>query len=292
MASLKDIKTRITSVRSTQKITSAMRMIASAKLRRTQSRALHIEQYRAALRKTVDDMLATGGSLHSPLSEQRPVRHVTLVAIASSSGLCGAFNTNVWNAAKARMEALREQGVAVTVVPIGKKMAYELDKLQLPYPGEDILLADQFTQNPTPATQQAVRQLADRLKTAFTDSRTDCVEIIHTHSRSMGSIHVTCQQLLPLTPEAAGTAAGNEFIIEPDAGTFCQTVSDRLLLVTLMTAMMDSATSEHASRMIAMQTADDNAQDLLQQLTLLYNKTRQQGITNELIDLMSGRMSQ
>lgn len=292
MASLKDIKTRITSVRSTQKITSAMRMIASAKLHRTQGRTQHILQYKAALRQTVDEMLNAGTSLHSPLSEERTAKHVTIVAIASSSGLCGAFNTNVWNAVKARMEELNVQGADTTVVPLGKKMAHELDKLQLRYPEENVTLVEQFTQNPTAETQHAVRLLADRLKSSFTSGQTDRVEIIHTHFRSMGSMHVTCQQLLPFMPENASASAGEEFIIEPDADTFCQTAADKLLGVTLMAAMMDSATSEHASRMIAMQTADDNAQELMQQLTLLYNKTRQQSITNELIDLMSGRMSQ
>lgn len=294
MASLKDIKTRITSVRNTQKVASAMRMIASAKLHRTQNRSLYIGEYMQALQQTVGEMLAGGNAPKgSALSEMRPVRHVTLLAIGSSGGLCGAYSSNVWSRVEARLAELDAQGTAYSLVPIGKKMAHELDKRHMPYDSSCVLLGDAFTQDPSGGNLHQLYQLADRLKDTFVAGRTDSVEVIYTHFHSMGKMEVSSLPLLPFSADAKTQTAndGELFLMEPDSDMLYRTATDKLLRVTLMATLMDSATSEHASRMIAMQAADDNAQELLTQLTLLYNKTRQQGITNELIDLMSGRMS-
>lgn len=247
-----------------------------------------------ALQQTVGEVLAGWNTpADSALSAERPVKHVTLMAIGSSNGLCGAYNSNVWGQVAARLQELTEQGVGCRVVPIGKKMAHELDKLHVPYNDNHIQLGDYFTQNPSGENLHLLQQLADHLKETFVAGETDRVEIIYTHFHSMGKIKVSCMRLLPFSPaiEVKEGKGREDFLMEPDRTTLYHTATDKLLRVTLMATLMNSATAEHASRMIAMQTADDNAQELLTQLTLLYNKTRQQGITNELIDLMSGRMS-
>ncbi|MBO7660465.1 MAG: ATP synthase F1 subunit gamma [Bacteroidaceae bacterium] len=287
MSSLKEIKSRIASIKSTQKITSAMRMIASAKLHRTQSMTENFLRYKEQLRIILDD-LGCANIDEEPLEQEQKKNHsVLLIPISSNSGLCGAFNSNLSKATFKRISELKSEGTDVQLVPIGKKIVHELNKegipCQLDYAKtiETLEKGDPF---------EAVSQLTRYVLGEYKQGSIGRVEFIFHHFKSMGSQVVTVKEL-PLEPPRVGkTDEDNPFLTEPTAEELINSIHPRLLNAEVYGTLLDSFTSEHSARMLAMQTADDNANELLKELTLLYNKTRQQAITNELIDIMGGKV--
>ena len=263
MASLKEKKVRIASIRSTQKITAAMKMVSSAKLHHTQTQTEHTLLYANKLSAILNGLLDAECDLESPYTEKREVKQVALAVFSSSSGLCGTFNANVWKELSARLHELEAQHTAVCLYPIGKKIADELHKAG--YTTED----DFLHLGEKPSYEEAVR-LAGKLMELFSSGKADRVELLYHHFKNMATQVLTHKVYLPVTlPQA---------LLFP-----------KLLNLTIYTTLLDTTTSEHAARMMAMQTANDNANDLIQELTLQYNKTRQQAITNELLDIMGGQ---
>ena len=292
MASLKEIKGRINSIRNTQKITSAMRMVATAKLRRTQGRAAQVTTYAHELTTILVHLQAMMQSKNIlPNTEKRPLKHVTLIAISSNSGLCGVFNTNLFKALKSRIQEYQNKGAEVNVVPIGKKVARELAKLGLEYSSNLIENGEIYTSNPTPETQAPLNDLLRSLNENYESGQLDYVEVVAPHFKSMGTQTIETYQLVPFKVEVENEEYSSltDYIVEPSPIDLYLHMVPLLQRTRLLEILLDAATAEHAARMLAMQTADDNASDLLQELTLLYNKTRQQSITNELIDIMSGK---
>jgi len=313
MASLKEIKGRIASVQSTQKITSAMRMVASAKLHHTQGitqNFLVYKQHLAAILKslgyqdadnkqTASVSTTEGIQNNSSLSEQSETmaapKSVLLIPVASNSGLCGAFNTNIAKATLHRMQEWKDKDASVTLMPIGKKIAHSLQNEGIEYCAQHVELLDKMGKEDIyPAVVALMNEVAQMRE----NGAIDCVEFIYHHFKSMGSQMITIEQMpqLPQTAQPSqtpqpplGGEVTQDYITEPSAAVLLQQFYPRVLNAKAYGIMLDSITSEHAARMLAMQTADDNAQELIQELTLVYNKTRQQSITNELIDIMSGK---
>ena len=274
MASLKEIKVRIASIRSTQKITAAMKMVSSAKLHHTQTLTEHTLLYANKLSAILNGLLDAECNLESPYTEKREVKQVAIAVFSSSSGLCGTFNANVWKELSARLHELEAQHTAVCLYPIGKKIADELHKAG--YTTED----DFLHLGEKPSYEEAVR-LAGKLMELFSSGKADRVELLYHHFKNMATQVLTHKVYLPVTlPQASveNTAPTTDYILEPSPES-----------LTIYTTLLDTTTSEHAARMMAMQTANDNANDLIQELTLQYNKTRQQAITNELLDIMGGQ---
>ncbi len=292
MASLKEIKGRINSIRNTQKITSAMRMVATAKLRRTQGRAAQVTAYAQELTTILSHLQAMleGKGMLPPMAE-RPLKHVTLIAISSNSGLCGVFNTNLFKALDSHIQMYQSQGVEVEVIPIGKKVARELSKKGMTCVSDLVESGEKFTSNPTPETQSPISNLLISLNEKYQKGQLDRVEIVAPHFKSMGTQTVEIYQMVPyqLQVESQKDDSLTDYIVEPSPMELYHHMFPLMQRTQFLEILLDAATAEHAARMMAMQTADDNASDLLQELTLLYNKTRQQSITNELIDIMSGR---
>ncbi len=287
MGSLKEIKARIASVHSTQKTTSAMRMVASAKLRRTQTLTQNFQRYSSALRSITDQLGTTN-------SEQLSGDSIVLIPISSSSGLCGAFNSNIAKATIAQLETYNKEGKRVIVMPIGKKITKEIGKLK-----------DQ----PTDTTYSTMNELVGKdgvyseiqsfialLQQMYREGKIQKAEIIYHHFISTGKQAIETK-VLPLNPPTIVNSKDTEslnskdFITEPSPQELINILHPRMLNAEMYSILLDAASSEHAARMMAMQTADDNANELLQELTLQYNKTRQQSITNELIDMMGGKMN-
>lgn len=292
MASLKEIKGRINSIRNTQKITSAMRMVATAKLRRTQGRAAQVTAYVHELTTILGNLQAMLQSKEIlPQTSERPLKHVTLIAISSNSGLCGVFNTNLFKTLKTRIQEYRNRGAEVSVIPIGKKVARELSKLGMDYLSDLIESGEKYASNPTPETQAPLNDLLKSLNEKYESGLLDHVEIVAPHFKSMGTQTVETYQIVPFQVEVDKQEDENlaDYIVEPSPIELYLHTIPLLQRTRFLEILLDAATAEHAARMLAMQTADDNASDLLQELTLLYNKTRQQSITNELIDIMSGK---
>ena len=282
MASLKEIKIRLASIRNTQKITSAMRMVSSAKLHHTQTIVEHMLEYESKLSAILRGTLSAESDMSSPYAAVREVKQVAIVAFSSNSGLCGAFNANIWKELTVRLHQYEADGITVRIYPIGKKVADELHKAG--YQTNDSFL----TIGDKPDYEDA-SQLATALMELYISAQVDRVELLYHHFKNMAEQILTEKVFLPVSlPEADPESASSNYILEPSAEQLLALLLPKVLHLNIYTTLLDTVTSEHAARMLAMQTANDNANDLIQELTLQYNKNRQQAITNELLDIMGG----
>ncbi len=285
MASLKEIKNRISSITSTQKITAAMKMVASAKLHHTQTATERTLAYSEQLAGILQSLLAAEADMASPYTESREVRNVAMVVCSSNTGLCGSFNSNVWKETEKLIETYKEQQLHIVFYPVGKKIAKELSKAGYAYEEAFVSLAEHLS-------YEAAAQLSARLQADFLNGKVDRVELLYHHYKNMIQQILTHKQYLPLSIEVgqqSTTGYAPDYILEPSASALQALLYPKMLNLQIYTTLLDTTTAEHAARMMAMQTANDNANGLIQDLTLLYNKTRQQAITNELLDIMGGR---
>ena len=305
MPSLKEIKGRIASVKSTLKITSAMKLVASAKLRKAQQAIEGMRPYERKLQEMLAHLTRQAGgsgvvlssaSLRDPIRADAPEsttpepepevsKKVAIVAFASNSSLCGAFNAN---AVRLALETIQSFGDAqVTVYSVGRKMAEAMKKVGYPSPADYQHLADK------PSYAEAA-VLAEQLMEDFREGRVDRVELVYNHFVSSGKQVPVRETFLPSAPVLSSEAAGRleesetDYILEPSARELLEELLPKSLKLKFYTALLDSNASEHAARTVAMQTATDNGEDLLQELTLQYNKSRQQKITAEILDLAGG----
>ena len=283
MANLKEVRTRIASVSSTQQITSAMKMVSAAKFRRAQNAIIGMRPYAASLHEIISD-IGEGQGAVTPYHAVRPVHTVVLVVVTSNKGLCGAFNSNVLKLAQQRIAHWRGEGVKLQLVCIGKK-ATELLSRQ-----KDLSVAsyDEFLDAPAFDT---IAALADSLMADFKDKRIDHVEVVYNQFKNSLSQVLTCEQWLPVAPVKAaepGTKANNDYIYEPSQEEILREMIPLTLRSTFYRMVLDSLAAEHGARMTAMQKATDNATELIKELRLSYNKARQASITNEIIEIVSG----
>ena len=289
MPSLKEIKSRIGSVQSTLKITSAMKLVASAKLRKAQQTIEGMRPYERKLQGMLDHLVASGAKVsgeytRTPAEGAGKLR-VALVAFASNSSLCGAFNAN---AVRLTQETIRSYGEAdVTVYSIGRKMADSMRKAGHPSPADYQKLADKPSYAPA-------AELAEKLMADFLAGRLDRIDLVYNHFVSSGKQVPVRETLLPMGDVIPSEAKESEvdYILEPSASALLADLLPKSLRLKFYTALLDSNASEHAARTVAMQTATDNGEDLLQELTLQYNKSRQQKITSEILDLAGGSQQQ
>lgn len=313
MSSLKEIKTRINSVRSTLKITSAMKMVASAKLHKAQAAIEGKLPYEQKLhhilagllrdddlRKVMQERLGFGNPHgHSTVVlediglDQIPVKEVypriAVVAISSNSSLCGAFNANVIRKYQETIKILEGQGYGkedIDIYAIGRKMADAVRRSGYPLAGDYPEIADK------PAYDYAA-DLAHLLVNSFTDGEVAQVVLVYSHFASAVSQPVVRENYLPLPlHDYDGTAEEPvDYILEPEPLALVKHLLPQVLLLKLYTVLLDANAAEHAARTMAMQIASDNAKDLISELTLAYNKGRQQEITAEILDLVGGTMA-
>ena len=283
MANLKEVRTRIASVGSTQQITSAMKMVSAAKFRRAQNAIIGMRPYAALLQEVIDD-IDTGDGVQTAYHAVRDVKTATLVVVTSNKGLCGAFNSNVIKLAQQRIEHWRQAGAALKVIAIGRKASEQLAKQkELSLSSHDELLD-------SPAFD-AVAELADSLMAAFVAKETDRVEIVYNQFKNSLSQTLSCEQFLPVAAEhdtQHGAKAPADYIFEPSKEEILREMTPLSLRSTFYRIILDSLAAEHGARMTAMQKATDNATELLKDLRLSYNKARQASITNEIIEIVSG----
>lgn len=343
MPSLKEIKGRINSISSTLAITSAMKMVAAAKLQKAQMAIQNMLPYERRLHSMLIDLMGAV-NMSAPASEegsarlvslsnqpdhtesegayslmaQREVRKVAIVAFASNSSLCGAFNSNVIREATAVINEYRASGLGdadITVYSVGRKMAEAMKKLGFPSPAD-------FTKMSDSPSYDAASALAQELLDGFVSGRFDKVELVYNHYKSTSSQPTIRQTYLPLSladatadlqagkiadsasesdtnrgaePVGApvvrqGSPTTEDLIVEPSKEELIATLLPKVVRLRVFTTLLDSAAAEQAARTVAMQLATDNGNDLLQELTLEYNKGRQQKITSEILDLVGGSM--
>lgn len=293
MASLKEVKTRIASVNSTRKITSAMKMVASSKLHHAQQAIESMRPYEQRLSHIMSTFVESlEGTAQTPYAARREVKRAAIVVYTSNTSLCGGFNANVIKAFNRKVSDYRRQGIEIAqVVAIGKKAADAVRKAGFDVTADHAQLLDH------PAYAPA-SQVAASLMQQFADGQIDHVELIYHHFKSAGSQVLLSETLLPVKLEAEATSAAKpeagqpalDFIVEPSPQQVLTELVPRSLHLKVYTALLDSLASEHAARVIAMQVATDNADELLRSLKLTYNKTRQQAITAELLDIVGGSM--
>ncbi len=324
MASLKEVKNRIASVNSTRKITSAMKMVASSKLHHAQQQIEHMLPYEETLERMLKTFLATQPDITSSYQRSHAkMETVALVVFASNSSLCGGFNGNVIKEMMRAVDHYREAGVGrIVIYPIGRKIAEKVAKLGLESAGEFTHLADK-------PNEAECREVAIDINLKFNAGEYDRVDLIYHHFKSAGSQILRRKQYLPIdltkqlsevkgdrdltnnvaTAESVAyakeqgqdkiqyakqnseKALNDNYIVEPSLTELLDKLVPKELHLMLYTALLDSNASEHAARMIAMQTATDNADELLRVLKLQYNKTRQYAITAELLDIVGGSMA-
>lgn len=289
MASLKEIKGRIGSVQSTLKITSAMKLVASTKLRRAQTAIENMLPYDRQLSTILHNFLASGVTVESPFTEERPVERVAVVVVASNSSLCGGFNSNIIRKADSVLaDYVHKLGKdRLLVFPVGRKVAQAL--------GKRFDLSEDFKMiGDKPAYKQA-SELAEHLMNLFLQKEIDRVELIYTHYKSTSTQIVTHETFLPLAlnsgSEGEESASAQDYIVEPSPEELVARLLPKTLRMKIYTILLDSNASEYAARTVAMQQATDNANELLQELNLMYNKGRQQAITSELLDIIGGSMN-
>ena len=320
MPSLKEIKSRIASVNSTRKITSAMKMVASSKLHHAQTAIENMLPYENMLEHFLKTFLVSAPDVELPFDQERPVKKVALIVFSSNSSLCGGFNANIIKTMLHAIEEYRKQGLTnddIIIYPIGRKVEEKVRKLGLRSAGSFVHLADK------PNSAQC-RDISVEAGTMFLEGKVDKVELIYHHFKSAGSQVLTRRTFLPIDlhddvgadndrdlssnlatkksqeylknsnkqeeerEQATVKPLNDNFLVEPDLKTVLTELVPKELHLMVYTALLDSNASEHAARMVAMQTATDNADELLRELNLQYNKSRQAAITSELLDIVGG----
>lgn len=290
MASLKEVKGRIASVNGTRKITSAMKMVASAKLHKAQAAIENMLPYEKRLNTILTDFLrGIKDSVDSPYVEKREVKRVAIVVFSSNTSLCGGFNSNIVKHLVVVLDEYKYLGMEnVLLYPVGRKVADAVKKMGFKAEGDFQEMADK------PSYAEAA-ELASRLMELYKRKELDKVEVIYNHFRSTALQILTREVFLPIElktddkPDTSGHVV-SDYIVEPSSQELLDILLPKVLRIKMYTVLLDSNASEHAARTMAMQVATDNANDLLQDLTIMYNKSRQQAITNELLDIIGGSM--
>ena len=284
MASLKEIRARITSVASTQKITSAMKMVSAAKLKKTEGITTRFLPYKNKLSEALSNYLGSlEGEVSIPLAEHREVKRVALMAFSSSSGLCGVYNSNVSKLFKqvydGYVESLGAENVMVFLV--GKKVNDYAKKF-------GIKVEEQYAPLAESMSYDLAMEISDRMVDLFLSKKVDRVELVFNHFKNSGVQVPQREVVLPLKAERGGEAQSFDYIVEPDKETFVNDLIPKVVRTNFYSIMLDALTAEHGARMTAMHIASDNADQLSQELKIQYNKARQNVITNELIDIVGG----
>lgn len=284
MANLKEVKERINSVVSTQQITKAMKMVSAAKLRRAQDKIVQMRPYSQKLTNILNNVSAASeGAADIIYAEKREVKNVLLIPVTSDKGLCGAFNTNIIKATNAAIKT-QFAGKNVTVLPLGKKSYEFFRKSNLP------VVAD-FYQVFHDLNFDNVRQAAEYAMSAFVAGDYDQVYIVFNEFKNVATQIVRTEQFLPMAKEEAVEEVKTsevDYILEPSRAYIIEELVPTSLKIQLYKAVLESNASEHGARMTAMDKATENAGELLKELRLMYNRSRQAAITNEILEIVAG----
>ncbi len=287
MASLKEIKVRIGSVKNTRKITSAMKMIASSKLHKAQYAIYNFLPYQRKLDAILTNLLSSDASNDSPFVKKRNVKRAGIVVFASNSTLCGAFNSNIkkefLKVYKSKLHLGREN---IEVYPVGKKIEQFVEK-------EKALKQGSYQNIAYQPVFKDVQNLSAVLMDKFAKEELDEIILIYHHFKSTGTQILTTSTFLPFDltqnkPTSTAKTVHADYILEPNKEEILKSLIPTVLNSRMFAAALDSTASEHAARMMAMQVATENADELIQTLTIQYNKTRQQAVTSELLDIIGG----
>lgn len=292
MATLRELKGRIGSVASSEKITGAMKMISSAKMHRAEGDLRRLLPFRRQIETIIGNLLTADAEFSSPLTEAREVSAIGLVVLGSDDGLCGAYNINIFKELLVRLRGYREKygdSVKVTVFAVGKKMAKAVAKIT--DANTSLVTIDGVDSK---STAEDVKRFTREIESRYLAGSLDLVELHYMNFQSVSRQRLRTEQFLPVVPETFNTegvkALCRPCIFEPEAQTIFVSVLPMFLLAVMQEVFTENRASEQAARIMAMQSANDNAKKLLEQLQLEYNKLRQQSITTELLDIIGGQV--
>jgi F-type H+-transporting ATPase subunit gamma len=291
MAGLKEVRNRIVSVKSTQQITNAMRMVAASKLRRAQNAIVKLRPYAAKLREIMQNLSSSiDDSGESIYSENRKPEKILFVVLTSNRGLCGAFNANIIKAVVASLQTDYPEQLAqgtISLITAGRKATEFFRKRKYNVIDSWDSVYDKLTfENVTP--------LAEKLMKAFASKEHDRIILVYNQFKNAAVQRLVTEQYLPIVPDAVPAAKEKkpaveaDYIFEPDKESILRELLPKSLRIQLFKALLDSYASEQGARMTAMQQATDNARDLIKELQISYNKARQNAITKELLEIVSG----
>ncbi|MCA9672136.1 MAG: ATP synthase F1 subunit gamma [Myxococcales bacterium] len=283
MPSLKDIRRRIGTVKNTQKITRAMKLVAAAKLRRAQENILKARPYAVELHEVISELAARADAEDHPLLEQREPRRVMMVILTSDRGLCGAFNTNILRAAEKHYREHKDKHEVFQLAVVGRKgrdyLRYRGIEVDRYFPGLDVGTA-----------LERAKEISDAILEDYLDDSLDKVWLFYNEFKSAMSQQIITEQLLPIRPMELpeGHEAAIDFVYEPSKREILDTIMPMYVEVEVYRAALESTASEFGARMTAMENATQNASEMISTLTLEYNKARQAAITKELLEIVSG----
>ncbi|MBN8701441.1 MAG: ATP synthase F1 subunit gamma [Bacteroidetes bacterium] len=287
MPNLKEVRNRIVSVSSTQQITSAMKMVSAAKLKRAQDAIIKMRPYASKLREVLENLSAGLDASDSAYSKQTEAKNVLLVVITSNRGLAGAFNANIIKKANQTIK-YQYKNAQVDVLCIGKKGFDFYKKTDRKffaddYTGSNNSLFDKLNYN-------SVAPLAEAVMQAFLSGKYDKVDIVYNQFKNAAVQHASTEPFLPVSPNTTSSSKTKkmEYIFEPNKEEIIKDLIPLSLKTQFYKALLDSSASEHGARMTAMHKATDNAKDLIKQLKLTYNKARQANITKEILEIVGG----
>lgn len=293
MSTLRELKTRIGSVSSSEKITGAMKMISSAKVRKNERDLRKLLPFKNQIKSIMGHLLAADGEYSSPLTEEREVSKVGIVVYGSDDGLCGAYNINIFKEMLVVMNQIRESSenpIEFEIFPVGKKMHKAVKKIE----GDKISVVS-IKGVDSKMDGDHVTMFTERLKQSFIAGDLDKVVVVYMNFKSISRQVVATEQLFPieassLSEELDAKNANKLYIFEPNGNRIFNEVLPMFVLSTMQEITIENRASEQAARIMAMQSANDNAKKLLESLHLEYNKLRQESITTELLDILGGQV--
>lgn len=291
MATLRELKGRIGSVASSEKITGAMKMISSAKMHKAEQALRRLLPFRQQVETIIGNLLSADAQFSSPLLQSRDVNHVAIVVLGSDDGLCGAYNVNIFKQLVAKIADYRAKWgrqIEIDVYPVGSKILKAVKKIA----SNTIKVVDEDVDSKASADE--VKQFVAMLQQRFINNEIDRVDFLYMSFKSVSRQVLTHEQLLPVeqnTFDKVGkVASARPYLFEPDVNSIFTTVLPLYILSVMQEVFTENRASEQAARVMAMQSANDNAKKLLEQLRLEYNKLRQQSITTELLDIVGGQI--
>lgn len=292
MATLRELKTRIGSVASSEKITGAMKMISSAKVHMFERQLRQLTPYKDQIKSIMGHILSTGENFNSPLIEEREPHTITVVVYGSDDGLCGAYNMNIFKGLLVELNQLKEKygrETKLKLYPVGSKIAKACRRLQ-----SDLLEVTLLPGIDSKMTAEKINDFTHRLRDEFLSGATDIVDVIYMKYKSISRQTLTTERLFPVVADNLVDESAKEdnsmYLFEPDANSIFNEVLPMFVLSTMQEVALDNRASEQAARVMAMQSANDNAKKLFDELQLEYNKLRQQSITTELLDILGGQV--
>ncbi len=283
MPNLKEIKTRISSIKNIQQITKAMQMVAAAKVRRVQERVTTSKPYSDKIEEVFKNLISKTSEeqINEPLLKVRDIKTVGLVIITSDKGLCGSYNSGMIRFANAEIKRLQTQGYNVKLWLVGNKSfgAYKYTNIEI---------VDKYSQLPQIPTYTEARMIKDSVIENFLNENVDKVVFAYTKFFSMVNFKPTLMELIPVSKPESKSVSMAEYVFEPDASAMISAILPQYIENQIFKALIESSASELASRMTAMSSASKNAKEMIDSLSLVYNKARQASITNDILEVVGG----